>query len=66
MYNVRLQLQIAIITTNPYLFGCVFVCIQFDPAQWTTEQVCKWLELVGLGTFKEIFEGELIDEVGIW
>ena len=29
--------------------------LQTDPSQWTEDQVCKWLELVGLGSFRENF-----------
>lgn len=31
--------------------------LQEDPKTWSVEQVCEWLELVGLGTYRDIFKG---------
>ena len=31
---------------------------QIDPAKWTVDQVCKWLELVGLGSYRAVFRGD--------
>ena len=31
---------------------------QEDPQSWSVEQVCEWLELVGLGTYRDTFRGK--------
>ena len=30
---------------------------QSDPEKWSVEEVCQWLELVGLGMYRQAFRG---------
>ena len=51
--------------TNYYFTLCrqylyiILLFVQDDPQTWSVEQVCQWLELVGLGTYRDTFKGTL-------
>lgn len=34
---------------------------QTDPSKWSVDEVCRWLELIGLGAFRQAFRGTYID-----
>ena len=33
------------------------VLFQTDPSKWSVDEVCQWLELIGLGAFRQAFRG---------
>ncbi len=40
------------------------VCFYFpqtEPAKWGLEEVCQWLDLVGLGSFKQAFKEKKVN-----
>ena len=39
--------------------SCIFLSLsngQTETVKWGTEEVCQWLDLVGLGSFKQTFK----------
>ena len=37
--------------------GYTFLFMQTDPSKWSVDEVCQWLELIGLGAFRQAFRG---------
>lgn len=35
---------------------CLTISTQTETEEWGTEEVCQWLDLVGLGSFKRAFK----------
>lgn len=36
----------------------IMVFLQTDPEKWGLDEVCQWLDLVGLGSFKQAFKAK--------
>ena len=37
-----------------------YIVFQTDPSKWSIDDVCQWLELIGLGAFRQAFRGTYI------